>query len=61
MTTESTLSLKSVRVQSFSDSCFPTFRLNMEKYGVSVDIQFECEKIRTRKTPNTDTFHALFV
>ena len=28
---------------------------------VSPRIQSECEKIRTRKTPNTDTFHAELV
>ena len=26
-----------------------------------VRIQFKCGKIRTRKTPNTDTFHAVFI
>ena len=26
-----------------------------------VHIQFECEKIRARKTPNTDTFHAVIL
>ena len=26
-------------------------------YFVSLRIQFKCGKIRTRKTPNTDTFH----
>ena len=30
----------------------------MERYGVS--IQFECGKIRTRKTPNTGSFHAVY-
>ena len=38
---------------------FPAFGLNMEKYSVSLLIQSECGKIRTRKTPNTDTFHAV--
>ena len=27
--------------------------------GVSIRIQSECGKIRTRKAPNTDTFHAV--
>ena len=31
------------------------------KYGVSLPIQCKCGKIRTRKTPNTDTFHALII
>ena len=38
---------------------FSAFGLNTEKYGVSLRIQSECGKIRTRKTPNTDTFHAV--
>ena len=33
--------------------------MNTERYGVSLGIQSECGKIRTRKTPNTDTFHAV--
>ena len=27
--------------------------------GVSLHIQSECRKMRTRRTPNTDTFHAV--
>ena len=38
--------MKSVRIVSFSGPCFSLFS--------------ECGKIRTRKTLNTDTFHALF-
>ena len=29
----------------------------MERYGVSVCIQSKCGKMRTRATPNMDTFH----
>ena len=29
-------------------------------YSVSLRIQPECRKIRTRKTPNMDTFHTVF-
>ena len=36
---------------------FPAFRLNMERYGISLRIQSECGKIRTRITPDMDTFH----
>ena len=43
--------VKSVRIRSFSRPYFPAFGLNTE-------IQSECGKIRTRKTPNTDIFHA---
>ena len=49
--------VKSVRIQGFSGPYFPAFGLNMERYSVSLRIQSECGKMRTRKTPNTDTFH----
>ena len=52
--------MKSVRIQSFSDPYFPAFGLNTEKYGVSLRIQSECEKIQTRKTPNADTFQTVY-
>ena len=51
--------VKSVRTRSFSDLYFPAFELNTERYPVSLRVLPECEKIRTRKTPNTDTFHAV--
>ena len=35
--------------------------LKKSLFGVFlVHIQSKCGKIRTRKTPNTDTFHAVF-
>ena len=40
--------LKSGRTRSFSGPYFPAFGLNTEK----------CSR-KTRKTPNTDTFHAV--
>ena len=43
--------VKSVRIRSFAAPHFPAFGL------VSLRIQSECGKIRTRKTPNTDTCH----
>ena len=49
--------VKSVRIRSFSGSYFPVFGLSMERYGVSLRIQSKYGKIRTRKTPNTDTLH----
>ena len=52
--------MKSVLILSFSGLYFPAFGLNTERYGVSLPIQSECEKIRTRKTPNTDTIHAVY-
>ena len=48
--------VKSVRVQSYSCPYFPEFGLNTERHEVSLHIQSECGKIRTRITPNTDTF-----
>ena len=51
--------VKSVRVQGYSGQHFPAFGLNTERYRVSLRIQSECGKIRTRITPNTDTFHAV--
>ena len=40
--------VKSTRIRSYSSP-----------YGVSYRIQSECGKIRTRITPNTDTFYAV--
>ena len=34
--------------------------MNKEIYPVNLRIQSACAKIQTRKTPNTDTFHAVF-
>ena len=53
--------VKSVRVWSFSSPHFPAFVLNTERYGVSHHFHTECGKIRTRKTPNTDTFHVVII
>ena len=53
--------VKSVRIQSYSGLDFPTFGLNTERYRVSLRLQSECGKMRTRITPNTDTFHAVIV
>ena len=50
--------VKSVLIQSYSVPYFAAFGRNTERYGVYLRIQFECEKIRTRITPNTDTFNA---
>ena len=51
--------VKSVHIPSFSGPYFPAFGLNTERYSVSLRIQSECGKIRTKKTPNTDTFNAM--
>ena len=51
--------VKIVRIWSYSGPHFPAFGLNTKRYSVSLRIQSECRKIRTRVTPNTDTFHAV--
>ena len=51
--------VKKVHIRSFSGSYFPAFGLNRERYSVSFQIQSEYGKIRTRKTSNSDTFHAV--
>ena len=53
--------LTNVPIRSYSDPHFPTLGLNTERYRVSLRIQFECGKMRTRKTPNTDNFYAVFI
>ena len=51
--------MKSVCIRSFSGPFFPAFRLNTWRYSVSLCIQSECRKMRTRKIPNTETFLAV--
>ena len=53
--------VKIVRIRSYSGPHFPAFGLNTERYSVSLRIQSECGKIRTRITPNTDTFYVVRV
>ena len=43
----------------FSGLYFPACGMNKEIYKVNLRIQSECGKMHTRKTPNTDTFHAV--
>ena len=43
--------------RSFPGLYFTAFRLNTD--SVSLRIQSECTKIRTRKTPNIDTFYTV--
>ena len=40
-------------------SVFSALGLNMENYRINLHIQSECGKVWTRKTSNTDTFHAV--
>ena len=53
--------MKSVCIRRFSGPYSPAFGLNTERYSVSLRIKSEYGKIRTRKTANTDTFHALCI
>ena len=51
--------VKSARIRSFSGPYFSAFGLNTERYEVSLRIRSEFGEMRTRKTSNTDPFHAL--
>ena len=51
--------VKYVRIRSYSGPHSPAFGVNTDEYSVSLRIQSECEKIRTRITPNTDTFYTV--
>ena len=52
--------VKSVRVRTYSGPHFPAFGLNTGRYSVYFRIQSQWGKIRTRITPNTETFYAVF-
>ena len=52
-------SIKSVRIANYSGLHFPAFRLNTERYSVSLCIQYKCGKMRTRITPSMDNFYAV--
>ena len=51
--------VKTVCIWSCSGSHFPAFGLNRERCGVSLRIQSEWGKMRTRITPNMGTFNAV--
>ena len=51
--------VKSVRFWSYSGPYFPAYGPNTKRYSVSLRIQSECGKIRTRITLNTDKFYAV--
>ena len=52
--------IRSVRIWGYSGPQFSAFGLNTERYSVSLCIQSKCGKMRTRTTPNTDIFQALY-
>ena len=51
--------VENVRIRSYSGPYVSTFGLNTERYSLSLHIQSECEKMRTRIIPNTDIFYAV--
>ena len=51
--------VKSVPIRSSSGPFFPAFGLNTEIYRVNLRIQSKLKKMRNRKSPNKDTFHAV--
>ena len=51
--------VKGVRIRSYSSPYFPACGLNTERDSVSLRVQCECRKVRTRITLNTDTFHTV--
>ena len=52
--------VKSICIHSFPGRYSPSFGLNTMIYRVNLCIQSKWGKIRTRKTQNTDTFHAVW-
>ena len=52
--------VKSVRIESYSGPYFPAFGPNTKRYSVSLRSQSKRGKIRTRITPNTDSFYAVY-
>ena len=51
--------VESVCIRSFSGPHFLALGLNTDIYSVSLRIQSKFGKMKTRKTPNTDTFYAV--
>ena len=52
--------VKRARIRSYFGPHFPAFRLNTERYEVSPRMQSKCGKIRTKISPNTDTFQTVY-
>ena len=48
--------MKSAQIRSFFWLVFSRIGVNTERYGVSLRIQSKCGEIKTRVTPNTNTF-----
>ena len=56
-----TTAWKVSKYRAFYGPYFPVFELNMEIYYVNLRIQSKYRKIRAKKTPYLDTFHAVNV
>ena len=48
-------------IRSLPGPDFPAFGLNTEIYSLNLRIQSKCGKMRTRKTPNTNTVYVVFL
>ena len=59
LSTNFTHCVKRARIRNYFGPYFPAFGLNAERYSVSLRTQAEWGEIRTRITPNTDTFYAV--
>ena len=53
--------MKSALIRSFPGPYFPAFGLNTDRCSGSFRIQSQFDKIQTRKTPNTYTFHSVLI
>ena len=52
--------IKAVRIRSFSGPYVSALGQNMEIYFTNLRIRSKCGKIQNRKTPNSDTFYAVY-
>ena len=52
-----TILRKNVLIRSYSGPYFPVFGLNTERYRLSLRIQSECRKLRTRQQTNSEYRH----
>ena len=51
--------VKGVRIRIYYSP--PASGLNTERYSLSLRIQSKCGEMRTRITPNTDTFYVVMI
>ena len=53
------VNIKNFNFEDIVSTYFLAFGLTTEGYSVSLHIESKCGKMRTRITPNMDTFHVL--